>query len=238
MTGDVDPYYDTCSDGNHSTTGELGVMIRPDIGDLFNQQATSPGAGSRGLRGRLDPTPPARSAVRPLPNIRGRPQLRVPPHHNPVPSTTRPRRNPDHKAPTSLSEIGYKTRPGRTTSTICPLFNDALHGNVAPSCPPCSYLKAAESQDGHPAYSDPLDERKFHRQPGHAIEESPSTGRRPRSVTPTTTPDGWYDHQADDSSTGRTTRRLDTSICTSVAVTVRQHQRPARATASGPAVSW
>src|ERR1700739_1642292 len=38
MNGDVDPYYDTCSDTNHTTTGALGVMTGENIGDLLNTQ--------------------------------------------------------------------------------------------------------------------------------------------------------------------------------------------------------
>ncbi|MGH3293388.1 MAG: alkaline phosphatase family protein, partial [Trebonia sp.] len=36
MNGDVDPYYDTCSDTNHTTTGALGVMTGENIGNLLN----------------------------------------------------------------------------------------------------------------------------------------------------------------------------------------------------------
>src|SRR5262249_24126280 len=38
MNGDVDPYFDTCSDTNHTTTGALGKMSGQNIGDLLNAQ--------------------------------------------------------------------------------------------------------------------------------------------------------------------------------------------------------
>ena len=36
LNGDKDPYYDDCSDTNHTTTGALGAMTGKNIGDLLN----------------------------------------------------------------------------------------------------------------------------------------------------------------------------------------------------------
>ena len=38
MIGDVDPYYDTCSDNSHATSGALGALSGENIGDLLNGQ--------------------------------------------------------------------------------------------------------------------------------------------------------------------------------------------------------
>ena len=58
-----------------------------------------------------------------------------------------------------------------------------------------SYLKAPEYQDGHPGYSDPLDEQTFLVNTINSIEKSkywPSTA----IVVTYDDSDGWYDHQA------------------------------------------
>ena len=58
-----------------------------------------------------------------------------------------------------------------------------------------SYLKAPAYQDGHPGYSDPLDEQTFLVNTINSIEKSkywPSTA----IVITYDDSDGWYDHQA------------------------------------------
>jgi phospholipase C len=215
MSGDVDPYYDTCSDGNHSTTGALGVMTGQNIGDLLNQQHVSWGW----FQGGFAPTSTdATGAVcgATSPNIAGVSNSEYSPHHNPFQyyaSTA----NPDHKAPTSLSEIGYTDQANHQYDLS--LFNDALNGNGGAKLPSVSYLKAAESQDGHPGYSDPLDEQKFIVNEVNAIEKSKYWASTAIVITYDDS-DGWYDHQAPTIINGSNDATLDTSICTSVAVTV------------------
>ena len=57
-----------------------------------------------------------------------------------------------------------------------------------------SYLKAPEDQDGHPGYSDPLDEQKFLVNEINAIEKSKYWASTAIVVTYDDS-DGWYDHQ-------------------------------------------
>ncbi len=88
-----------------------------------------------------------------------------------------------------------------------------------------SYVKAPAYQDGHPGYSDPLDEQTFLVNTINSIEQSkywPSTA----IVITYDDSDGWYDHQAptiingsNDADTARPTR-ASTPLCTEVAVTV------------------
>ena len=215
MSGDVDPYYDTCSDGNHSTTGALGVLTGQNIGDLLNQQHVSWGW----FQGGFAPTSTdATGAVcgATSANIAGVSNSEYSPHHNPFQyyaSTA----NPDHKAPTSLSEIGYTDQANHQYDLS--LFNDALNGNGGAKLPSVSYLKAAESQDGHPGYSDPLDEQKFIVNEVNAIEKSKYWASTAIVITYDDS-DGWYDHQAPTIVNGSNDATLDTSLCTSVAVTV------------------
>ena len=215
MSGDVDPYYDTCSDGNHSTTGALGVLTGQNIGDLLNQQHVSWGW----FQGGFAPTSTdATGAVcgATSANIAGVSNSEYSPHHNPFQyyaSTA----NPDHKAPTSLSEIGYTDQANHQYDLS--LFGDALNGNGGAKLPSVSYLKAAESQDGHPGYSDPIDEQKFIVNEVNAIEKSKYWASTAIVITYDDS-DGWYDHQAPTIINGSNDATLDTSLCTSVAVTV------------------
>jgi phospholipase C len=83
--------------------------------------------------------------------------------------------NPHHLAPASLSSIGTDTQ---TITNGVPQFNTAnhqydmsnfdslvgaiSHGYISPDkLPAVSFLKAPGYQDGHAAYSDPIDEQQF-----------------------------------------------------------------------------
>ncbi|HEY5989228.1 MAG TPA: alkaline phosphatase family protein [Streptosporangiaceae bacterium] len=70
------------------------------------------------------------------------------------------------------------------------LFSQALsHGNL----PAVSFLKAAAYQDGHPGYSDPIDEQHFLVDTINAIQSSPFW-RNTAIVVTYDDSDGWYDH--------------------------------------------
>ena len=58
-----------------------------------------------------------------------------------------------------------------------------------------SFLKAPEAQDGHAAYSDPLDEQKFLVNEINAIQKSKEWSSTAVVVTYDDS-DGWYDHVA------------------------------------------
>ena len=60
--------------------------------------------------------------------------------------------------------------------------------------PAVSYLKAAEYQDGHAGYSDPLDEQTFLANTINHLEKLPSW-RSTAVVVLYDDSDGWYDHQ-------------------------------------------
>src|SRR5690348_4462675 len=96
------------------------------------------------------------------------------PHHEPFEyyaSTA----NPHHLAPTSLSAIGTDTQSyvngvpqfntanhQYDTSDFDALVGAISHGFVSPDhLPAVSFIKAPGYQDGHGAYSDPLDEQQF-----------------------------------------------------------------------------
>jgi len=215
MNGDVDPYYDTCSDSNHSTTGALGVMTGENIGNLLNTQHVSWGWFQGGFAPTsTDSTGAVCGAT--STNIAGASNAEYSPHHNPFQyyaSTA----NPDHLAPTSLSAIGYTDQANHQYDLS--LFGDALNGTGGAKLPSVSYLKAPESEDGHPGYSDPIDEQKFIVNEVNAIEKSRYWASTAIVITYDDS-DGWYDHQAPTIISGSNDATQDTAICTSVAVTV------------------
>jgi phospholipase C len=118
-------------------------------------------------------------------------------HHEPFqyyPSTA----NLSHARPSTVERIGYSTEADGVTPDPANHqydthdFFDALRiGNF----PAVAYLKAPAFQDGHPGYSDPVDEQSFVNQVMTALEESPDWSSTLVVFTYDDS-DGWYDHQA------------------------------------------
>ena len=124
------------------------------------------------------------------------------PHHEPFQyyaSTA----NPHHLAPTSLAAIGTDTAtPGQfnTANHQYDMSNfdalvAAIHaGTLAPShLPAVSFLKAPGYEDGHAAYSDPIDEQNFVANEINALEQLP-TWSSTAVVIAYDDSDGFYDH--------------------------------------------
>jgi phospholipase C len=215
MNGDVDPYYDDCSDNSRSSSGALGVMAGPNIGDLLNsknitwgwfQGGFAPSSVTNGL-----PTCGSTHA-----NIGGATDTDYSPHHNPFQyyaSTA----NPTHAAPSSLAKIGETDQANHQYDLS--LFSDALNGTGGAQLPAVSYLKAAEYQDAHPGYSDPLDEQGFLVSTINSIEKSKYWSSTAIVITYDDS-DGWYDHQAPAIISGSNDAADDQAICSRVPVTV------------------
>jgi phospholipase C len=215
MNGDVDPYYDTCSDTNHTTTGALGVMTGENIGNLLNTGHVTWGW----FQGGFGPTSTNSGGAvcgATTNNIAGVSDADYSPHHNPFQyyaSTA----NPDHLAPSSLAQIGYTDQANHQYDLS--YFNDALDGTGGAQLPSVSYLKAPEAQDGHPGYSDPIDEQKFLVNTINSVEKSKYWASTAIVVTYDDS-DGWYDHVAPKIVNGSNDATQDAAICTSVAVSI------------------
>jgi phospholipase C len=229
LYGDEDPYYDDCSDSNHTTDGALAALTGENIGDLLNNSHVSWGwfeggfapTGTSDAPGTTDALPVCGSAHE---NIGGAATNDYVPHHNPFQyyaSTA----NPAHLPPSSLAQIGYTDQANHQYDLS--YFTDALDGTGGAKLPAVSYLKAPAYEDAHPGYSDPLDEQAFLVNTINSIEESkywPSTA----IIITYDDSDGWYDHQAptilegsSDANTSSTnSAQIDTAMCTEVAVTV------------------
>jgi phospholipase C len=128
------------------------------------------------------------------------------PHHEPFEyyaSTA----NPHHLAPASLQAVGRDTQ---TYTNGKPNFDTANHqydtsmfdklvsgiaaGQLSPNLlPAVSFLKAAGYQDGHAAYSDPIDEQQFIVKEINALEKTPDWSSTAVVISYDDS-DGWYDH--------------------------------------------
>jgi phospholipase C len=167
-----------------------------------------PPPSDQGLCNAFHPVGPAVGGVggtAPGPNNYGNKNDYIP-HHEPFQyyaSTA----NPHHLPPASLSAIGKDTQ---TITGGVPQFNTANHqydmsdfdalvaainrGYMSPDAlPAVSFLKAPGYQDGHAAYSDPLDEQQFIVQEINALEHTPDWSSTAVVISYDDS-DGWYDH--------------------------------------------
>ncbi len=87
-----------------------------------------------------------------------------------------------------------------------------------------SYLKAPEYQDGHPGYSDPLDEQTFLVNTVNSIEQSKYWASTAIVVTYDDS-DGWYDHVAPNIVNGSHDTAIDAAICTTAQLTIGDNGR-------------
>ena len=158
---DSDPNYDKCSatqDGN--TAAGTIQMGGTNIGDLLDQAKAHLGLVPGRLRVpglhagsvRLEQGEPS-DCTGTHTNNRRATVTDYSPHHEPFEyyaSTA----NPQHLPPTSVSMIGHQDQANHQYD-LADFLAAADHDNL----PAVSYLKAAEYQDGHAGYSDPLDEQ-------------------------------------------------------------------------------
>ncbi|HEY9292933.1 MAG TPA: alkaline phosphatase family protein [Microlunatus sp.] len=222
VIADPDPYYDDCAAG--AQVGLSGKNIGDQLNDAglswgwfeagFTPTSTYSGGSQPGKD--YDPTKvtgrAACGASSPVgAAIGGTGQYGSKsdyiPHHQPFQyySSTA---NPHHVAPTSLAAVGTDTQHytnGKPdydtanhqydTSTFDDLIGAIDRGKLSSDhLPAVSYLKAPGNQDGHAAYSDPLDEQAFITRETNAIEQSPAWSST-AIVLAYDDSDGWYDHQ-------------------------------------------
>jgi phospholipase C len=217
--GDLDPYYDECSNANHTTTSAEGVMTGKNIGDLLNAAHVTWGW----FQGGFAPTSSNSGGAvcgASHQNIGGATVTDYSPHHEPFQyyaSTA----NPKHLPPSSDAAIGYTDQANHQYDLSN--FTEALNGTGGAKLPAVSYLKAAAYQDAHPGYSDPIDEQNFLISTINSIEKSKYWSSTAIVVTYDDS-DGWYDHQAPTTAgalvNGSHDTSIDTTLCTAAAVTV------------------
>jgi phospholipase C len=218
--GDIDPFYDQCSDNSHTGTSPEAVLTGQNIGDLLNTAhvtwgwfqggfaptSTNSGGAVCGAENELTSNGADVSE-----------EVAYSPHHNPFEyyaSTA----NPAHLPPSSLNEIGYTDQANHQYDISD--FSDALDGTGGATLPAVSYLKAPRYEDAHPGNSDPLLEQQFVVSTVNQIEQS-KYWRSTAIIITYDDSDGWYDHAippvlngSDDTTVG------DTKVCSTVPITV------------------
>jgi phospholipase C len=194
LVGDSDPLGDVCS------TGTIQVsMAGKNIGDLLNAQNVTWGWFQGGFNLSAQPNPNGSYGCnRNTPGTQG--NYETDPdyiqHHQPFQyyATTA---NLKHLRPSSEIAIGRSFEANGTTPDPANHeydtadFFTALQLNNLPSV---SFLKAPGFEDGHPGYSDPLDEQRFIVQVVNAVMASPEWSSTAIIITYDDS-DGWYDHQ-------------------------------------------
>jgi len=181
VIGDPRPLGDLCSSGAQVRMGG------PNIGNLLNRAGITWGWFQGGFNLNIvnpnHTTGCQRSHTSTLTGVTKNDYV---PHHEPFQyyaSTA----NLNHLRPTSA--IGQTDRANHQYDILD--FQAALKaGNL----PAVSFLKAIGIQDGHPAYSSPLDEQQFVVTTINALEQS-SFWNSTAVVVLYDDSDGWYDHQ-------------------------------------------
>ena len=111
------------------------------------------------------------------------------PHHEPFqyyPSTA----NPRHLPPSSVDKIGQTDQANHQYD-----ISDFSAAADAGHLPAVSFLKAPAFQDGHPFYSDPLDEQQFLVETLNHLQRL-AEWKNTAVIISYDDSDGWYDHQA------------------------------------------
>ncbi|MEU6221191.1 alkaline phosphatase family protein [Streptomyces sp. NPDC047022] len=191
VINDPDPAFDDCSGNDHSSTDALAAMQGRNIGDLLNakdvtwgwfQGGFRPSTAWDGQQGHY-----AKCGGTTHANVAGNSSVDYSPHHEPF-QYYRSTANPHHLPPASVAEIGHDGRANHNYDLTD--FDAALtDGNL----PAVSFLKAPEYQDGHGAYSDPIDEQHFLVSEINKIQQSPEW-RDTAVVVAYDDSDGWYNH--------------------------------------------
>jgi phospholipase C len=218
--GDIDPFYDQCSDSNHTSTSPEGVLTGKNIGDLLNSAHVTWGWFQGGFAPTSTNSGGAVCASEHELTSNGADvseETDYVPHHEPFQfyaSTA----NPAHLPPTQLSYIGYTDQASHQYDISD--FADALNGTDGATLPAVSYLKPPKYENAHPGNSDPLLEQQFVVNTVNQIEESKYWASTAIIITYDDS-DGWYDHVippvingSDDATVG------DTKVCSTVPITV------------------
>src|ERR1700723_2152824 len=200
-----------------STPGALNLVSGQTIGNLLNAAGVSWGffqggfdlsiVNANGSTGCGRSTTSAVTATKKADYI---------PHHQPFqyyPSTA----NPTHARPLNVMEIGHAGPANHQYDTL-DFFAAVKAGNF----PAVSFLKAPGFQDGHPGYSDPLDEQKFVVDVINFLQTQPEWSSTAVVINYDDS-DGWYDHQlgaivntsatAEDVKTGRGDALTSPGMC-------------------------
>jgi phospholipase C len=171
--GDDRPFFDNC-DRPGQSTAEMGGK---NVGDLLNARGLTWGWFQGGFA----------NCAQNHTNVGGASVADYIMHHEPFqyyPQTS----NPTHLPPTSDAMVGRQDQANHQYD-LGKFFTAADSGRL----PAVSFLKASAFQDGHPGYSDPLDEQTFLVNTINHLQKLDSW-RSTAVVIAYDDSDGWYDH--------------------------------------------
>jgi phospholipase C len=187
VVNDPDPAFDDCSDANHTAKNNLAAGTGTNVGDLLNRKHITWGW----FQGGFKPTGTANGYAvcgSSHQNVGGATVVDYSPHHSPF-QYYKSTANPKHLPPSSVSKIGYTDQANHNYDLTD--FDAALKAGGLPAV---SFLKAAEYQDGHAGYSDPLDEQTFLVNTINKLQKSKDWAST-AVVIAYDDSDGWYDHK-------------------------------------------
>jgi phospholipase C len=217
VINDPDPAFDDCSDNSHTSTNALAELQGKNVGDLLNAKGVTWGWFQGGFRpstawdGKQGDYASCLGATHT--NISGASSVDYSPHHSPF-EYYKSTSNPHHLPPKNVAEIGHNGQANHNYDLTD--FDAALKAGNLPSV---SFLKAAEYQDGHAGYSDPIDEQHFLVKEINAIQSSPDW-KDTAVVIAYDDSDGWYDHAfakpangSKDTTVGSNGKTTDSAAC-------------------------
>lgn len=185
LIDDVDPFWDICS-----AQGKTAALRGRTIGDMLSEAGVSWGWFQGGFDDceRAHPVeafdrsvgvdPATDTVTRVADDV---------PHHNPFQYFAR-RSNPMHTPPASLAEVGRDGPANHLYDRVW--FWRAAEAGALPAV---SFLKAPAYQDGHPGYSNPLDEQVWLVDTINRLQQLPAWERM-AIIIAWDDSDGWYDH--------------------------------------------
>lgn len=183
VVGDPDPLGDVCSD----PTASQAQMGGRNIGDLLNAAGLTWGSFMGGFNLSIVNPDGSTGCNRSSTGLAGTTGDYIP-HHawfQYYASTA----NPKHTRPASISEIGHDD-PANHGYDVKDFMRAVQSGNF----PAVSFIKPPAYQDGHPGYSDPLDEQTFLVTLINFLQEQPAWNSTAVVILYDDS-DGWYDHQ-------------------------------------------
>jgi phospholipase C len=195
LIGDTDPLGDVCS-----AAADQNTMTGKNVGDLLNAKNVSWGWFEGGFDLTITNANGTTGCARETPVTVQNGEYSSAdyiPHHQPFQyyaSTA----NLQHLRPSSVTSIGNTHEDdGQTTDPANHQYDshDFFDALRAGNFPAVSYLKAPAYEDGHPGYSDPIDEQNFIVQVVTAVQSS-GFWDTTAIVLAYDDSDGWYDHQA------------------------------------------
>jgi phospholipase C len=181
VINDPDPAFDDCAN-NRNHLLQQGT----NIGDLLNTKNVSWGWFQGGFRPTSTVNGKAVCGSQHA-NVGGAMQTDYNPHHQPF-QYYKSTSNPHHLPPSSPAAIGHTDQANHQYDLAD--FDAALAHD---SLPAVTFLKAANYQDGHAGYSDPIDEQHFVVNTINALQKS-KDWKSTAVVIAYDDSDGWYDH--------------------------------------------